>query len=70
MDFFKDFISPGELADATGKKLRWIQAIADELIQKGFAARIGKPLVCHKSAIEYIKNRPETRGGGTKKNGD
>lgn len=68
MGHFDNLISPGQLAEATGKKIRWIQVIADELIEKGFAARVGKPLVCHKSAIDYIKTRRETRGGGAKKN--
>ncbi len=66
MGYFDDFISTGQLAKATGKKIRWIQVIADELIEKGLAERIGKPLICHKSAIDYIKSRPETRGGGKK----
>lgn len=59
---FKDLISAAELACETTKSVRWIQTIANELIRLRLAARVGKVLVCHKNAIKYIRNRPETRG--------
>ena len=62
MNYFDNLMSTAELSDSTGKSLRWIQQIAQELIDNGVAKRIGKPLICHTDAIAYIKQRPETRG--------
>lgn len=60
---FEGIISPQKLADATGKQYTWIiRIIIPELITAGLAKRIGKPYICHESAIEYVNNRPETRG--------
>lgn len=59
---FDDLISTAEVAEATGKSIRWIQSMASELVRFQLAKRIGKVLVCHKNAINYINNRPETRG--------
>lgn len=61
-DYFKDIISPAELAEFTGKKYRWVMTLMPELEKKGLAKRIGKPFICHVSAVDYIESRPETRG--------
>ena len=60
--YFDELISPREIADATGKKYRWIIKIMPELIMAGVAVQVGGSYVCHKSAIDYINNRQETRG--------
>lgn len=61
-DYFKDFMSSKTLAEETGKQLRSIQKLGAELIQQGLAHRFGRDLTYHRSAIEYINSRPETRG--------
>jgi hypothetical protein len=61
-DYFRDFITTEKLAEATGKKLRQIQRLGPELVEKGLALRIGRNLLCHQKAISYVKHRPETRG--------
>ena len=67
MDYFKDLISTADLAAECGLTLRRIQQLADTLIENGLAKRIGKPLVVHRSAIEWINNLPENRGQHFKK---
>ena len=60
---FKNLLSTEEISKATGRKQRWIQKIADELIIRGLAKYIGRALVCHADAIKYIcDDRIETRG--------
>lgn len=59
---FEDLISTAEVAEKTGKSVRWIQAMAGELVRLKLGKRIGKVLVCHKNAVKHINNRPEKRG--------
>jgi len=60
--YFDELISPKEVSSATGKKYRWIMKVMPDLIDAGMAVQIGGAYICHKSVIDYIKNRPETRG--------
>jgi hypothetical protein len=64
VDYFKELMSAKEVAREAGVNYVWLmrQHIQQELIDGGLAARIGKPLICHESAVEYLKSRPETRG--------
>lgn len=60
---FEGFISMKDLSVFTGKHLRWIQKISEELVNNGYGKKIGGTLICHEGAIEYINViRPETRG--------
>ncbi len=61
MDYFINLISTQELADATDLKIRRIQLLANDLINRGLARRIGKLLVCHTSAIDYVLSIKGTR---------
>jgi hypothetical protein len=60
-------ISTAQLAQATGLSVKRIQQLAAELIDSGLARRVGRILVCSKSAIRYIQNRPEKRGAHFKR---
>jgi|GEM_PF-6332971 len=53
-----------EIAIATKKAPRWLNEISKEFIDLGIAQRVGKILVFldKDAAINYIENRPETRG--------
>lgn len=55
-------LSTEALARETGLTRRTMQLMADELIAKGYSRRIGKVLISRRSAIDYIRSRPENRG--------
>lgn len=59
-----ELFSVEDVAAATDKTVRWIQALGDEFINAGLAQRVGKPLVFHdlRGAVDYIANRPDNRG--------
>lgn len=54
--------SPAEIAEKLGCSAKWIHRLAPELIDAGMAQRVGRALVVHLRAVEYIRNRPDGRG--------
>lgn len=60
-------ISSEDLAAATGLSQRTIQGLADEIARKGFGKKIGRAYVFRRSAIEYVRARPENRGAHFRK---
>jgi hypothetical protein len=59
---FENMISVGQTAARTGLSDRRIQQLAPALLNAGLAKRIGKTLIVHISAVDWIKSLPETRG--------
>ena len=54
--------SVDEVAEACGITRKWVRRLGPELIKAGHAQKVGKVLVLKKTAITYIKNRPDGRG--------
>ncbi len=58
----KNVLSTAEVAEALGCTTQNVRKRVPELIENGIARTNGKLAFFHKSCIEYLKNRPETRG--------
>ena len=59
---FESMISVGQTASRTGLSERRIQQLAPAMLNAGIAKRIGRTLIIHIDAVDWIKSLPETRG--------
>lgn len=59
--------SVADIAKQSKVSPKWVQKLAPELIEKGHAQRVGKVLVCIKSAAGYIRKRTKAKKPGRPK---
>jgi hypothetical protein len=51
-----------EIATKAKCSTKWVQRLADEMIAKGCAQKVGKTLVCSIEAVDFVLNRDVKRG--------